>query len=120
MQTDRIAKSAQDMSGANMPDYDLARTEFDWETAKAEITGLGEGRLNIATEGLESAHEEANALTQTLKKLATDENVLKEALDECEGKREDELAKKWVEKASSVLKLDLFSEKVHHVIKRHH
>ena len=34
----------------NMPDYDRARAEFSWQTARAQLAGLPGGGLNMAHE----------------------------------------------------------------------
>ncbi len=48
-----IAKSADEIAGANMPDYDAARAAFTWEAARALLDGLPGGGLNIAYEAVD-------------------------------------------------------------------
>lgn len=48
-----IRKSTQDRARANLPDYDAAIGHFSWAAARAELSGLPGGGLNIAHEALD-------------------------------------------------------------------
>ncbi|MFO7564780.1 MAG: acetate--CoA ligase [Enhygromyxa sp.] len=50
MSVEPIAKAQP--SAANMPNYELARAQFDWASARAELDGLPGGGLNIAHEAV--------------------------------------------------------------------
>ncbi|MHC1557849.1 acetate--CoA ligase [Actinomycetospora sp. C-140] len=51
---DRIEKPPAVRRGARMPDYDRARRTFSWSAARAEMSGLPDGRgLNIAHEAVD-------------------------------------------------------------------
>ncbi len=45
--------STQRQTAANMPDYDAARASFSWEQARAQLSGLPGGGLNIAYEAVD-------------------------------------------------------------------
>jgi len=48
-----IVKPAATRADSNMPDYDLARTEFDWSKERALLSPLGEGRISIVQETID-------------------------------------------------------------------
>ena len=48
-----IEKSAADIDSANIGDYARARREFCWDTARAELSGLPGGGVNIAVEAVD-------------------------------------------------------------------
>ena len=53
----------------NMPDYDLARSQFSWVQARAELAGLPGGGLNIAHEAVDRHAEGPLADTAALRLL---------------------------------------------------
>lgn len=50
-----------------MPDYELARAEFSWPRARAEIAGLPEGAVNIAYEAVDRQAEGPLAATVAIR-----------------------------------------------------
>ncbi len=48
-----IRKSAAERAGANLKDYEAEAAAFDWAAARAELSGLPGGGLNIAHEALD-------------------------------------------------------------------
>ncbi len=55
-----IDKSAADIAAANIPDYEQARREFSWSTARSELVGLPDGGVNMAVEAVDR-HLESQA-----------------------------------------------------------
>ena len=53
MDAPSIVKQAATRDAANMPDYVEMRAGFSWDDARAKISGLGNGRLNIAHEAID-------------------------------------------------------------------
>ncbi|MBT8414842.1 MAG: acetate--CoA ligase [Boseongicola sp.] len=48
-----IVKQPATRDAANMPDYSEMRAGFSWDDARAKISGLGDGHLNIAHEAID-------------------------------------------------------------------
>ena len=53
MASDRIRKRLADCVGANLQDYEEAARTFSWMQARAMLTGLPRGGLNIAHEAVD-------------------------------------------------------------------
>nr|WP_199743429.1 AMP-binding protein [Caulobacter sp. 602-1] len=70
-----IHKSAADRAGANLKDYDAETAAFTWETARAELTGLPEGGLNIAHEALDRHIRAGRGARPALRWIGRDDTV---------------------------------------------
>ena len=70
-----IEKSAADRAGANLKDYDAETAAFTWETARAELTGLPEGGLNIAHEALDRHVRAGRGARPALRWIGRDDTV---------------------------------------------
>lgn len=53
MQYEKIHKTQQERSAANLDDYDAFSKVFTWREARAHLAGMPEGALNIAYEALD-------------------------------------------------------------------
>ncbi|MFO7703646.1 MAG: hypothetical protein R6V43_00695 [Halopseudomonas sp.] len=49
---------------ANLPDYEQFCRDFSWDQARQELTGMGNGQLNIAFEALDK-HMHTDAAERT-------------------------------------------------------
>ncbi|MHA6262340.1 acetate--CoA ligase [Arenibacterium sp. CAU 1754] len=72
MTWDTIRKSPEDKARATLPDPDLARASFSWETAQTFVDGLPGGGLNICYEALDRHVEGGRADQRAMRWLGQD------------------------------------------------
>ncbi len=75
MEWERIRKRPENFAGANLPDYDAYARSFSWADARALLTGLRDGGINIAHEAIDRHINAGRGEKLALRWLGRDEQV---------------------------------------------